>query len=279
MTEREHRPVAFFHGVSTLEGVTRTAIGTLEKVAPRAVRSTAIFSSDNHFVSGLRNVGIAVDTLEFLPHTLDRNFQIHQYTHAIDTMMSDLARRHRLDVVVADSVGTLATLEAIVIRLDRHEPIPRLLVLVDPLLGGLTDLAQWYLRASHQTTRAHPRRGLMELLPDSDYLVGLRNALVYVQDELPSTIVFQGQTTPTHFSLPFISLPKKYLEPLFDRLHIDLSSDNDGMGRKGPEEEIWPEGKITRIPIVGATHTNTLKRATPFIQEIVEQNTLCGFPL
>lgn len=305
--EPQHtRPALFLHGGAPLEGLVRTRLKAMQ-VADKAMDSLRIPHQDHTksdiafedmkiFTADMHRMGVPPERLEFVPNMLERDFHIRRYTEAANDRMTERAREGTLDILVGHSVGSLAALESVALRIDQATreglapnaipndrpdlALPKLIVLVDPLLGGLTPIAQTYLDYSKQSDPRHAVPGLLELYPNSDYLVALRAMLTAYSDQLPPIIVLDSQVGPGWVACPFAALPQERFAPIATKLGIpNVSTHDDGMGIAGIDSTTFTPGRFAIVTLQGLTHVETGKRMAPLLADIMKRNRIADTPV
>lgn len=294
----------YLHGGAALEGLVRTML-TVKTAAKHAAKSLHVTSDDTirsdsypdsrAFQQHLRANHLPVTPFEFVPETAKRDFSVQRYTQAAQETITTMAAEGHLDILIGHSVGSLAALESVALRIDsalnegldpKHLPpgrpdlaLPKLLVLIDPLLGGLTDVAQTYLHASGQTKPGKAVPGLLDLFPNSPYLSSLQDMLAMHAEYLPPTIVIDGISGTDYIACPLAAVPVNDLAPYAKKLGMTVSPDNDGMANSVRYSDIWPEQKIAVVTITGSPHVKTLVHASPIVSEIMKHGSIQGTPI
>ncbi|PIV09721.1 hypothetical protein COS31_01930 [Candidatus Roizmanbacteria bacterium CG02_land_8_20_14_3_00_36_15] len=238
------------------------------------VTSKTVFPLEvGRFHKRLKKAGFPLAGLDIVKDFRSQSFQIEDYGKMVSEEMTKLAERDNLNIVIANSVGTISTLLAVASKIQKARQngfnsqldnlpaefrLPKMLILVDPIFDGLTTVAQTYLEKLKEIYHYKDIPGLKELYADSEFLSQFRWLIDEVKDDLSLTVCLNGQAGENFVACPFAAVKKTRFDALAKKLGIDRRIEeefavnlqgNDGMCREGTVKAFWPKSRWLKSPI------------------------------
>ena len=228
------------------------------------------------------------------------DFRIGHYGQMVDEKMTRLAAADELEVAIGNSAGSLATMWAVAMRIKRarnadYDPydsrpppncrLPKLLIFIDPLFDGLSIVAETYLKLIGKLFPLKTVPGLEETFADSHFLSDLRRLIEEVREDLPLTIVLNGQAGEGNVACPFSTVKIEDFKPIAKKLGIEQEIEqefgldpngNDGMCKEGPVKNLWPKDKLIEIKSLGTLHGEAPYCYVNQVIEILTKKELLG---
>ncbi len=286
---RENRPWCFVaHGLTSLESHCRTVAklgqGTGNEVIGSIGGSDLDYWKPGEVCRKAWESDRSVASIDALDLALKDDFSVRQYADAIDQVLDLLFEKGKVEVAFAQSVGTLAMVDAIRRRILDHKPVPDRIILVDPIIGGLCPTAKWFLQETGQLNPPIP--GLADIMPhpSSSYLREVQEDLLtneIVRKNFPQTVMIYGDVGSGHYSMPIGAVPvDSNVGQAFTRCLKGLEPGGDGMvaldgakGKKDGQYLISPD-KLILIQVLGAVHAGTRQLALGAIEKIFKSQNL-----
>lgn len=304
--------VAFFPGGSILEPMTSlyfrlTQGHQIKKLKDRPgefpVTRNVFKGNMGRFFREIEEAKLNLRGIDILDEYYRPDFKVVDYGQMVDKKMSELAEKGELEIVIANSVGTLSTLWAVAMRIKRarekgHDPynpespaafrLPKMLILVDPLFDGLTTVAETYIKLIRQIYSLKTVPGLDDLFPNSYFLNDLKNLIEEVREDLPLTITLNSQVGKGKIASPFAAVDKIDFDPIAEKLGIREKIEeellinengNDGMCKEGMVKDLWPDDRWFELRRLGGLHVEGPHVFTKEIMEILTEKKLKGHSL
>lgn len=276
--------VLFVHGGSILEGVSRRFVAWLKK-QEKPLQKLKVLDGDVYtpqnaipdmrgFLDFVKQEKLPIETFNAIPLMMRDDFKMADFTHIANENMTKLANEGHLDTVIGHSVGSLATLEALCDRINQQQALPRLVILIDPLLGGLTEVAKKYMTKMGKTKSKQVLPAIEDICADSLYLKSLHTKLIAAKDKMPPVVIIKSRVPADWAASPFAALPQEKFAKLAADLHIPLETGNDGMAKFLDEKQLFAKGKLSTIILNGLTHTDTLRHSRELLKEIIKHETV-----
>lgn len=299
--------VAFFEGATLLEPVTSQFFRLTQVLRSQPREQTGFPTNRNifkrsidSFLEEIEKAGFSVSGLDMFDEYLQPDFKIGHYGKLVDEELTKLARLGELEVVIGNSAGTSAVMWAVGMRIKRtrnagYDPydlksppnyrLPKLLIFIDPIFDGLTIVAQTYLDLIRQLFPLETVPGLEDMFVGSHFLDDLSRLIEEVSDDLPLTIILNGQAGEGYVACPFAAVARADFDPVAKKLGIEAEIEaefeldpngNDGMCKEGTVKNLWPKGRRIEMKRLGNLHIGAPYSYVGEVIEILAKKELRG---
>lgn len=277
-TNRASSTAFLAHGGSALEPNSKKLYATARNNEMFLARNgielggDAVFHGPEKMVQAITDMGqhtvIAIDAVRKLSQD---GMRPTDYSKSVLLSLRELKRQGRdVEWAIGDSLGALAILEATTEMVEKGEDgIPKKLILINAPLGGFAKMTLSCART------VGGGNGMMDLYPDSQYLIDLRTRLRKADKKLPMMVTIRGEVGQSYVGFALGGVPISRVKNLGD-----FETGGDGV--------VDPEGarlhykgepivsKVAQVTIGGCFHNLTRKQAAGVVGEIVKSGTVNG---